>query len=63
MPTIADMKALPWLKILAAFLLVYVALSMFRFKVVSRPTLYGEQAVTMDRWTGREVDAAEFELE
>jgi len=52
----AGMKALPWIKIIAglsAFVLVYLALSMFRFQVVNVQTADGERTGTMDRWTGR----------
>ena len=51
MPTLADMKALPWI---AVIVLAVIAAVMFRFQPVSyKNTFDGENIGTLDRWTGR----------
>ena len=51
MPTLAGMKALPWI---AVIVLAVIAAVMFRFQPVSyKNTFDGENVGTLDRWTGR----------
>ena len=51
MPTLADMKALPWI---AVIVLAVIAAVMFRFQPVSyKNALDGDNIGTLDRWTGR----------
>ena len=50
MPTMADVKALPWI---AVIVLAVIAGVMFRFQPVSyKNTFDGENIGTLDRWTG-----------
>ena len=49
-PTLADVKALPWI---AVIVLAVIAAVVFRFQVVEVQTPDGERMGTMDRWTGR----------
>ena len=56
MPTLAGMKALPWI---AVIVLAVIAAVMFRFQPVSRGQGESEEVGTLDRWTGR-VEFAPF---